>query len=136
MDDLFAALPVELCDIIMMLAHAINAPSALTLAITCKRERARYTRLVPFNEQLTWRQFVVDLAYDEGTVVWGYMGAEVVPGDKGYDKMREHDALESKHFHRELTKWQRRANAAATKKNKRKQQARLNKRDYDDEDMY
>lgn len=132
--DYFHALPTELCDIIMLMAHneLDERYWAMFLAMTCKRERARYTRLIPADEKVIYRTLVVDLAYEEGTVR-GPRGKEVLPGERGYDYFKKRETLEWNQFGRaEWDKPQLRAKDARKKKDRRRLNAQHKKRNYDE----
>jgi hypothetical protein len=96
-------LPSELCDVIMLLAHEDSEVSGTFLGNTCKQECDRYRRLIPEDEQVTYRDFKVGVAYAEGTARhrkrgpdWtskgspGYLldyfgrGDPAIPGDRDY----------------------------------------------------
>jgi len=97
----YADLPGELCDLIMRDAHARHdSVWCLYLALTCRRERARYARVVPADERLCYRDTRVALAEMEGTLVQGAL----VPGDAGYAYAKAEEVAMERRVWRQVTR--------------------------------
>jgi len=98
----YADLPDELCDLIMRDVHARLGDWiwGLYLALTCRRERARYARVVPADERLCYRDTRVALAEMEGTLVQGAL----VPGDAGYAYARAEEVAMERRVWRQVTR--------------------------------
>jgi hypothetical protein len=78
-------LPTELCDLIMLAAHETSEIYAAVLANTCRQECDRYRRIVPEEERITLHELKIELAFQEGTVVWDRKNRrDLPPGEPGY----------------------------------------------------
>lgn len=105
----WAALPDELRDLVMLALDvaAADTVGALFLAVTCRTERRRYTRLVPATERRTLRPLLIQLAANEGTLECGADGGYVVPGERGHAYYRERRERAVRRVKRASGRWAR-----------------------------
>jgi hypothetical protein len=100
--------------------------------MTSKRERARYIRLIPDDEKVTYRSFVVDLAYEEGAVTYNKSGDVVLHGEPGYAHYKKEEEKALRKIHRQEWKSPNaRAKKAAQKKARRYDEAQWRKKNFD-----